>query len=120
MRDATRGGVAAVLHEWASQVAVTMQIDEGLLPVTAEVRGVCELLGLDPLHIANEGVMVIAVPTGWGRRAVSLLHTLEVAAQAAVIGQVIPQRIAPVVVRRALGTDRPLDEPSGSPLPRIC
>lgn len=120
MRDATRGGVAAVLHEWAAQVPVTMQIDETLLPITAEVRGVCELLGLDPLHIANEGVMVIAVPTGWGQRAVSLLHTLEVAAQAAVIGQVIPQRIAPVVVRRALGKDQPLDEPSGSPLPRIC
>lgn len=120
MRDATRGGVAAVLHEWASQAGVTMQIDEATLPVTAAVRGVCELLGLDPLHIANEGVMVVAVPNGWGARVVSMLGELELTAQAAVIGRVVPQRMAPVIVRRAIGTDQPLDEPLGSPLPRIC
>ena len=120
MRDATRGGVAAVLHEWASLAVATMQIDEALLPVTSDVRGVCELLGLDPLHIANEGVMVIAVPAGWGTRTVSLLGSLKLTSQAAVIGRVIPQKMAPVIVRRGIGMDQPLDEPLGSPLPRIC
>lgn len=120
MRDATRGGVAAVLHEWAEQSRLTMSITEATIPVTDEVRGVCELLGLDPLHIANEGTMVVAVPAGWGVRTVSLLRTEETGDHAAVIGSVVSQRIAPVIVRRLLGTDQPLDDPSGSPLPRIC
>lgn len=120
MRDATRGGVAAVLHEWAEQCQLTMSITEAAIPVTDGVRGVCELLGLDPLHIANEGTMVVAVPAGWGGRAVSLLQTSSAGSRAAVIGSVVPQRIAAVVVRRLLGTDQPVDDPPGSPLPRIC
>jgi hydrogenase expression/formation protein HypE len=62
MRDATRGGVTAVLHEWAHACGLTLAIDEAAVPVSAEVRGACELLGLDPLHVANEGTMVVAVP----------------------------------------------------------
>ena len=120
MRDATRGGVAAVLHEWAEQSRLTMSITDAAIPVTDEVRGVCELLGLDPLHMANEGTMVVAVPAGWGARTVSLLRTEDAGMHAAVIGTVVPQRIAPVIVRRLLGTDQPLDDPPGSPLPRIC
>lgn len=120
MRDATRGGVAAVLHEWAEQSRLTMSITEGAIPITDDVRGVCELLGLDPLHIANEGTMVVAVPAGWGERTVSLLRTEETGTCAAVIGTVMPQRLAPVIIRRLLGTDQPLDDPPGSPLPRIC
>ncbi len=120
MRDATRGGVAAVLHEWAEQSRLTMSITEATIPVTDEVRGVCELLGLDPLHIANEGTMVVVVPAGWGASAVSLLRTLEAGVRAAVIGSVVPQRTASVIVHRVLGTDQPLDDPAGSPLPRIC
>lgn len=120
MRDATRGGVAAVLHEWAACSNLTMQIDEALLPVTAVVRGVCELLGLDALHIANEGVMVVAVPEGWGVKAVAQLHQLSLTAAAAVIGRVTEGTSSPVLVRRGIGTYQPLDEPLGSPLPRIC
>ena len=59
MRDATRGGVAAVLHEWASQAGATMSVDEATIPVSDDVRGACELLGLDPLHVPNEGTMVV-------------------------------------------------------------
>ncbi len=120
MRDATRGGVAAVLHEWASQAGVTLSIDESQVPVSEEVRGACELLGLDPLHVPNEGTMVLAVPAGWGIRALAILRTLVIASGSSVIGRVVSQRIAPVIIRRALGNDQPLDEPLGSPLPRIC
>ena len=120
MRDATRGGVAAVLHEWASSAGTTMSIDEAMIPVSADVRGACELLGLDPLHVPNEGTMVLAVPAGWGERTVSRLHSLALTAEAAVIGKVISRRVDPVIVRRVMGTDQPLDEPLGSPLPRIC
>lgn len=120
MRDATRGGVSAVLHEWALQSSQTMSIDEASIPVSADVRGACELLGLDPLHVPNEGTMVVAVPAGWGARTVTMLRTLDLGAGATVIGKVAPRRIDPVIVRRIMGTDQPLDEPLGSPLPRIC
>ena len=120
MRDASRGGVAAVLHEWASQAGATLSVDESAIPVLEDTRGACELLGLDPLHIANEGTMVIAVPDGWGQQTIEMLRTLELTAKASLIGKVVPQRIAPVILRRVMGSDQPLDEPLGSPLPRIC
>src|SRR5690606_7959997 len=66
MRDATRGGVAAVLHEWAAAARLTMAIDAANFPIRPEARALCELLGLDPLHVANEGAMLVAVPKGHG------------------------------------------------------
>jgi hydrogenase expression/formation protein HypE len=119
MRDATRGGVTAVLHEWARASQVTIVINEGHVPVSASVRAVCELLGLDPMYVANEGTMVVAVPPGAGDRATGALLAAGYR-QAAVIGSVEPKRIVPVVMRGILGRDRPLDEPLGAPLPRIC
>ena len=97
-----------------------MTIDDRLVPISLEVRGACELLGLDPLHVANEGTMVIAVNHGAGAQAVSVLKELSRYAGAALIGQVRPRAIVPVTVLRSLGVEQPLDEPSGSPLPRIC
>jgi hydrogenase expression/formation protein HypE len=120
MRDATRGGIAAVLHEWAAASCTTMDIDERSVPVTSDVRGICELLGLDPFHVANEGTLVAAVEPGESSRALMALHQLDAFSQAARIGVVEPGGIAPVVVRRALGRAQPLDEPLGAPLPRIC
>ncbi|WP_339730705.1 hydrogenase expression/formation protein HypE [uncultured Gimesia sp.] len=120
LRDATRGGVAAVLHEWAEASEMTLSIDERSLPVSPDVRGISELLGLDPLHIANEGTMVIAVKLGAGAEAVSLLQSLPESADARVIGVVKPRGIAAVTIRRTLGAEQPLDDPLGSPLPRIC
>jgi hydrogenase expression/formation protein HypE len=119
-RDATRGGVAAVLHEWASASGCTMAVDELRVPVTAEVRGACELLGLDPLHAANEGTMVVAVHKGCSDRAVEALRGVSGGQGAAHIGQVRVQGVSPVVVQRGLGRYMPLDEPQGAPLPRIC
>lgn len=120
IRDATRGGVASVLHEWAEQSHTTLCIDETHLPVTAEVRGVCELLGLDPLHLANEGTMVIAVAKGAAVDAVAALHSVAEGGGAAWIGEVRPRGIVPVTTRRTLGREQPLGEPLGAPLPRIC
>jgi len=120
MRDATRGGLAAVLHEWAEQSGMMLTIDERALPVLPEVRGVCELLGLDPLHVANEGMMLIAVEPGAGASTVALLRGLPLGAQAALIGQVRPRGVVPVSVIRSLGREQALIEPSGAPLPRIC
>jgi hydrogenase expression/formation protein HypE len=120
MRDATRGGVAAVAQEWAAACACTIAIDEELLPLTPEVRGVCELLGLDPVHVANEGTMVVAVPAGHAQPALNSLQAVGVSAGATLIGRVQPRSISPVIIRRGLGRFQPLDEPLGAPLPRIC
>lgn len=120
LRDATRGGVAAVLHEWAGACGQTLAVDSERLPVPPGVRGACELLGLDPLHVACEGTMVVAVPPGTSAAALSALQSASVSMGAARIGEVMPQRIAPVVVSRALRRWVPLDEPLGAPLPRIC
>jgi len=120
LRDATRGGVSAVLREWAASCGRTLAIDEREVPVTPEVRGVCELLGLDPLHVANEGTMVVAVRKGFGAAAVEALSRVPDARQAAIVGQVQERRVSPVVVQRGLGRYLPLDEPLGAQLPRIC
>lgn len=120
MRDATRGGVAAVLHEWAEECRQTLVIDDAQLPVSPDVRGACELLGMDPLHLANEGTMLVAVAAEYADAALAALRTTEVARQAQMIGEVTPLDVAPVLVRRLLGRVQPLDEPQGAPLPRIC
>jgi hydrogenase expression/formation protein HypE len=120
MRDATRGGVTAVLHEWARDCGRTLVVEESRVPVSPEVRGVCELLGLDPLCVANEGTMVVAVRPQDADAALVALQNVESSQQAARIGEVQSRWAVPVIVKRALGREQPLIEPSGAPLPRIC
>ena len=120
MRDATRGGVTAVMHEWARDSGRTLFVDERQVPVTPEVRGACELLGLDSLSVANEGTMVVVVPQDHADRALEALRKVEACGRAAAIGAVRARGVVSVVVRRALGREQPLIEPSGAPLPRIC
>jgi hydrogenase expression/formation protein HypE len=120
VRDATRGGVAAVLHEWAASCGHSLAIEERAVPVSPEVRGLCELLGLDPLHVANEGTMVVAVRAGQAAAAASALASVRGGEQAAQIGRVQARQVSPVLVERGLGRMLPLDEPLGAPLPRIC
>jgi hydrogenase expression/formation protein HypE len=120
MRDATRGGVAAVLHEWAESCGLTLAIEEASVPVTPDVRGACELLGLDPLHVANEGTMLVAVRAAHAPRAVEVLRSVPLHQQAAIVGCIQSREVSPVLVRRGLGRLMPLDEPLGAPLPRIC
>lgn len=120
IRDATRGGVAAVLQEWAAACGHTLNIVEQHVPLSPDVRGACELLGLDPLHVANEGTMVVAVERGASDAALVALRAAPNGSAAARIGQVIAKGLAAVTVRRALGREQPLDDPLGAPLPRIC
>jgi hydrogenase expression/formation protein HypE len=120
VRDATRGGVSAVLHEWSEDGGVTISLEEHWIPVRREVRGACEILGLDPLYIANEGTIVIAVDSATATDVVDLLRLIPGCERAAVIGKVCEAGNCPVTIRRAMGIELPLDEPSGAPLPRIC
>lgn len=120
MRDATRGGLSAVLHEWSDASGMTMKLDESKLPVDSTTRGVCELLGLDPLYVANEGTFVAAVKPAALNRALQVLRSFPVSAKAQAIGTVIAKLRSPVVIERLLGSLQPVDEPAGAPLPRIC
>lgn len=120
LRDATRGGIGAVLHEWAEASGKTLAIEERRLPVTPDVRGACELLGLDPIHVANEGTMVVAVPRGEAERALAVLRSVRETSQSICIGRVESRGLAAVVVERGAQQKIPLDEPVGAPLPRIC
>ena len=120
IRDATRGGVSAVLQEWAQECGHTFAITESRVPVTEDVRGACELLGLDPMYVANEGTIVVAVDPLYAEFAVSALRQVPGCEQAVIIGEVQPKGLSPVTVRRTFGPLQPLDEPSGAPLPRIC
>jgi hydrogenase expression/formation protein HypE len=119
LRDATRGGVAAVLHEWSLQSGLGLSIDASRIPVTPDVRAVCELLGLDALHLACEGTFVAGIPRDHVPRTLEILHAHSCDA-ATVIGDVTAARPTPVRVRTTTGREIPLDEPAGSPLPRIC
>lgn len=124
MRDATRGGVSAVLHEWAEDSGASFVLIENDLPVCPSVRGACEILGLDPLYIANEGTVVMVVGAEAADSVVSELKSIPGCEMAAVIGQAKAktqtQPSTPVSIRRLFGTELPLDEPSGALLPRIC
>ncbi len=120
VRDATRGGVAAILYEWAESSQLSCVIDESSVPVDAAVRAVCELLGLDPLHLANEGTFVLATPPELVERTMTILRQHHVSLRAEVIGRLRPRRTVPVTIVRALGREVTLAEPSGAPLPRIC
>lgn len=120
IRDATRGGVSSVLNEWARECGFTFELTNSSVPVTDEVRGACELLGLDPLYVANEGTLVAVVDASHADAALSALQQVAGCELAAIIGVVRPKGICPVTIFRTLGRPQPLDEPSGAPLPRIC
>lgn len=120
LRDATRGGLAAVVSEIASSASVTVELNESLIPVDPKVRGICELFGIDPLHVANEGRFVAFMPPESADAAVTLLHDLPGCHNACLVGHVVPASVAPVVLRTAIGVDRIVDRPFGEQLPRIC
>lgn len=120
IRDATRGGVSSVLHEWALECRCTFALNAAEIPVTEVVRGACELLGLDPLYVANEGTIVAALSECYAEAALRELRRVPGCEQAAIIGEVQSEDICPVTIRRTFGSPQPLDEPSGAPLPRIC
>jgi hydrogenase expression/formation protein HypE len=120
LRDLTRGGLASALNEIASAAGVAMEVDEAAIPVSAPVAAACELLGLDPLHVANEGRMIAIVPEEQAGRALEALRSVSVSAGAVRIGAVRGGPDARVVLRGPFGNRRILDLLSGEQLPRIC
>jgi hydrogenase expression/formation protein HypE len=118
MKDPTRGGVASAVHEMAAKANVTIVLDETAIPVTDEARAVSELLGIDPLHVANEGKAVIGVRPDVAAAVLRALHAHPRGARATIIGQVIDGRPS-VILDTGVGR-RLLVEPEGEPLPRIC
>jgi len=120
MRDATRGGVAAVLNEWAKQSDVCIEVTEEKIPVSDEVSGICEMLGFEATALANEGTFVLAVKKEDADKAVEILKSFDVCAKASIIGSVTSLHPQKVVLRSGWGTLRFLETPSGELLPRIC
>jgi hydrogenase expression/formation protein HypE len=120
LRDPTRGGLVTTLNELARQSAVGIEFDETCVPVRDPVRGACELLGLDPLYVANEGKLVAIVAPEEAPLALATLRTHAYGQEAAVIGQVTEEHRGRVVQRTALGARRIVDMMVGEQLPRIC
>ncbi|MFW6415513.1 MAG: hydrogenase expression/formation protein HypE [Thermodesulfobacteriota bacterium] len=120
MRDATRGGLGAVLVELATQSGYSLEIDERSLPVREEVRGICEIMGLDPLYIANEGKMVVFCAQEAEEQVLQAMQKSPYGSEAAVIGRVQESTDGRVKFRTVLGTHRDIDLPSGEIVPRIC
>ncbi len=120
MRDATRGGIAAVVNELAEASKVGIRLDELSLPMRPEVMGFCEILGLDPLYLANEGKILAVVPAGETDAALAALRAHPLGREAAVIGEVTSERPGRVVMRTRFGGERIVDMLVGDQLPRIC
>ncbi len=120
MRDATRGGVAAVLNEWSKQSKICIEIDEVTVPICDEVKGICELLGFEAYNLANEGTFVLAVKKDQAEQALHILRAHELGQNATIIGEVTQRYTERVVLRSEYGTSRFLDLPTGELLPRIC
>lgn len=120
LRDATRGGLAAVLVEIAEAARLCLRVEEPAVPVSEPVRGACELLGLDPLHVANEGRFAAFVPERDAEKALAVLRRHPVSAGAVRVGAAAAGEPGRVTLRGAMGAARILDLPAGDPLPRIC
>lgn len=120
MRDATRGGLGAVLVELATQAGYSLEIDERSLPVREEVRGICEMMGLDPVYIANEGKVVVFCASEVEEQVLEAMRNSRYGGEAAVIGRVQDPDQGRVKLRTMLGTHRDIDLPSGEIVPRIC
>lgn len=120
LRDATRGGVATVLNEFARGSGVGIRIGESSVPIREPVRGACEILGLDPLYLANEGKLVAVVPPADADRVLACMRGHPAGTDAAIIGEVTREPARMVVMRTAFGGDRIVDMLVGEQLPRIC
>jgi hydrogenase expression/formation protein HypE len=120
MRDPTRGGLAATVTELAADANVTVKLVEDAIPISGGVAAACEMMGIDPLTVANEGKLVAFVAEKDARRAVDCLRKIPGATQAAVIGSVVPKGPVPVTIQTRFGSVRAVDMPYGEELPRIC
>lgn len=120
MRDLTRGGLGCALVEIAQTAIRKLHIEEKAIPVREDVQGACEILGLDPLYIANEGRFVCFIPKTQAEKALEIMHTHPLGKSASIIGGVQATDSDAVTMKCEIGTTRIIDMPSGEQLPRIC
>ena len=120
LRDPTRGGLASALNEIAAASRVGVDLREETIPIPGPVRAACEMLGLDPLHVANEGKLVAIVPAASGEAVLRVMRALPEGADAVEIGRVVADHPAMVTVRTIVGSQRIVDMLVGEQLPRIC
>jgi len=120
MRDPTRGGLATTLNEFAVSSQVGIMLDEAAIGVRPEVRGACEVLGIDPMYVANEGKLVAVVPAEVADTMLAAMRSHSQGLEAQIIGEVVVENQGLVVMRTALGAHRIVDMPVGEQLPRIC
>lgn len=120
LRDATRGGLATVLNEFAQASAAAIHLNESAIPVRESVRGACEILGLDPLYLANEGKLVAVVPQAYAEATLEAMNRHSAGQDSAIIGEVTETPAGAVVMRNAFGGLRVVDLLIGDQLPRIC
>ncbi|MFM6080598.1 MAG: AIR synthase-related protein, partial [Dolichospermum sp.] len=120
MRDATRGGLATVLNEFALTSNLGIRIHETAIPIKEEVNGVCEILGLEPLYLANEGKLVIVAPPEKADLILEIMRNHPTGKDSSIIGEVITQPPGIVLLKTAFGAERIIDMLVGDQLPRIC
>jgi hydrogenase expression/formation protein HypE len=120
LRDPTRGGVASTLNEIAAQGGTGIEIDESAIPVDEDVRGACEILGFDPLYVANEGKVIAIVPEPAADPVLQAMSAHPLGRRAARIGRVVDTHPGIVILRNRIGSTRIVDMLSGEQLPRIC
>ncbi len=120
LRDPTRGGVASTLNEIAGSAKVGILLDETSLPVGEDVAGACEILGLDPLYVANEGICLVFVERDGADRALEILRSHPMGSEAAIIGEVVETHPGAVWLKSRIGGTRIVDLLTGEQLPRIC
>jgi hydrogenase expression/formation protein HypE len=120
LRDPTRGGVASALNEIAESAKVGILIREEQIPVPDEVRGACEILGLDPLYVANEGKLIAIVSRNSAQEVLRVMHSHPLGNDAVVIGEVVADNPGTVLMKSRVGGTRVVDMLSGEQLPRIC
>jgi hydrogenase expression/formation protein HypE len=120
MRDPTRGGLSSALNEIAIQSKVGIELEESAILVREEVKGACEMLGLDPLYVANEGKLIAIVEAGVAADVLAAMRNHPLGRQAGVIGKVTPKNTGLVTMKTPLGTTRIVDMLAGDQLPRIC
>jgi hydrogenase expression/formation protein HypE len=120
MRDPTRGGLSSALNELAVASQVGIALDEAAIPIRPEVHAACELLGLDPLYVANEGKLIAVVPTADADRVLGAVRAHPLGRNAAIIGTVVGEHRGMVVIRSLVGGERVVTMLAGEQLPRIC
>lgn len=120
LRDPTRGGIAAALNDIAAAAGVGIAVDQRAIPVLPAVRGACDLLGFDPLEVANEGKAIVVCPRDFSDRVLEMLRRDPLGRSAAAIGEVVASHPGIVTLRTSAGGERIVSVPDGSDLPRIC